>query len=215
MRASAMRTLTSILIAVILIAVVVGGVLAYRRDGFASLRDVFRSVKETSQDAATTSKVKTALLLSKQVSAFDVNVNSSRGEVTLAGEVPNEETKRLAVAIAQDTSGVGQVHDGLTINSAAGRNAAGRNQDRENLANPQAGPEPVEDKLAKRVEFELYSTRAVPLDHMQVRSQDGTVILSGGVGSRAEKLLAERVAQSVEGVKRVVNDLNAPETATR
>ncbi|MGH7418844.1 MAG: BON domain-containing protein, partial [Candidatus Rokuibacteriota bacterium] len=39
---------------------------------------------------------------------------------------------------------------------------------------------------------------------------------TGGVGSRAEKLLAERVTQSVDGVKRVVNNLNAPEeTAAR
>jgi osmotically-inducible protein OsmY len=32
------------------------------------------------------------------------------------------------------------------------------------------------------------------------------------VPSRAEKLLAERVAQSVEGVKRVVNHLNTQES---
>lgn len=276
-----MRTLTSILIAVIVIVVVVGGVLLYRRDGNTSLRDTLRAVKETSQDAATTSKVKTALLLSKHVSAFDVNVTSSRGEVTLTGEVPSDETRRVTVAIAQDTSGVAQVHDRLTINPAAGRN-----KDKENLAdrvadleiktivmdqlarnaelkdkrlavqvskrivtlegtvdspaqsraaeqtalqvpgvqglssrlavaNPQAGPDAAEDKLARRVEFELYSTRAVPLENLRIRSQEGTVILTGGVGSRAEKLLAERVTQSVDGVKRVVNNLNAPEGASR
>lgn len=43
---------------------------------------------------------------------------------------------------------------------------------------------------------------------MQVRSQDGSVYLSGKVGSRAEKLLAERVTQSVEGVKKAVNNLS-------
>ena len=43
------------------------------------------------------------------------------------------------------------------------------------------------------------------------RSQDGSVFLGGKVGSRAEKLLAERVALSVEGVKKVVNNLSAPE----
>ena len=276
-----MRTLTSILIAVIVIVVVVGGVLLYRRDGNTSIRDTLRSVKETSQDAATTSKVKTALLLSKHVSAFDVNVTTNRGEVTLTGEVPSDETRRVAVAIAQDTSGVAQVHDSLTVNPAAGRN-----KDQENLAdrvadleiktivmdqlarspelkdkrvavqvskrvvtldgtvdsaaqsraaeqtalqvpgvqglsnrltmvNAQAGPDAGEDKLARRVEFELYSTRAVPLDHVRIRSQDGTVILTGDVGSRAEKLLAERVTQSVDGVKRVVNNLSAPEGAAR
>jgi osmotically-inducible protein OsmY len=61
------------------------------------------------------------------------------------------------------------------------------------------------------VEFELYATKAVALEDVQVRSQDGSVYLSGEVGSRAEKLLAERVTQSVEGVKKVVNNLSASE----
>ena len=84
---------------------------------------------------------------------------------------------------------------------------------RSSVANATGSPETVDDKLARRVEFELYSTRAVPLKNVQIRSQDGTVILTGSVASRAEKLLAERVTQTVDGVKRVVNNLNAPEEA--
>ncbi|HET9926431.1 MAG TPA: BON domain-containing protein [Methylomirabilota bacterium] len=275
-----MRSITSILIGVLLIVLVVGGVLLYRRDGGTSLWDTMRSVKETSQNVATTSKVKTALMLSKHVSTFDINVTTNQGAVTLTGEVPSEETRRLAVAIAQDTPGVKLVQDNLVVNPGAERNKdtlADRVADLEiktilidqlarspelkdkrltvqvskrivtldgavdspaqkraaeqvvlqvpgvqgiagtlSVANAQAGLDTVEDKLARRVEFELYSTRAVPLKNVQIRSQDGTVILSGGVGSRAEKLLAERVTQSVDGVKRVVNNLNAPEeTAAR
>jgi len=275
-----MRSITSILIGVLLIVLVVGGVLLYRRDGGTSLWDTMRSVKETSQNVATTSKVKTALMLSKHVSTFDINVTTNQGAVTLSGEVPSEETRRLAVAIAQDTPGVKLVQDHLVVNPGAERNKdtlADRVADLEiktilidqlarspelkdkrltvqvskrivtldgavdspaqkraaeqvvlqvpgvqgiagtlSVANAQAGLDTVEDKLARRVEFELYSTRAVPLKNVQIRSQDGTVILSGGVGSRAEKLLAERVTQSVDGVKRVVNNLNAPEeTAAR
>ena len=275
-----MRSITSLLIGVLLIVLVVGGVLLYRRDGGTSLWDTMRSVKETSQNVATTSKVKTALMLSKHVSTFDINVTTNQGAVTLSGEVPSEETRRLAVAIAQDTPGVKLVQDNLVVNPGAERNKdtlADRVADLEiktilidqlarspelkdkrltvqvskrivtldgavdspaqkraaeqvvlqvpgvqgiagtlSVANAQAGLDTVEDKLARRVEFELYSTRAVPLKNVQIRSQDGTVVLSGGVGSRAEKLLAERVTQSVDGVKRVVNNLNAPEeTAAR
>jgi osmotically-inducible protein OsmY len=53
----------------------------------------------------------------------------------------------------------------------------------------------------------------VSLKTVQVRSQDGTIFLTGSVPSRAEKLLAEKVAQSVEGVKKVVNNLSAPDQA--
>ena len=269
------------LIVLLLVVLVVGGALFYRRTSGTSLWETLRSVKDTSQDAATTSKVKTALLLSKHVSAFDIKATTSRGDVTLTGEVPTEESRRLAGAIAQDTSGVAQVRNNLTVNPGAGRNSDMANlgervadleiktividqlaqnpelkdtrltvqvtkrivtldgtvdspaQKRaaEQIAiqvpgvqglagqlivtNTQTSPESADDKLARRVEFELYSTRAVSLKNVQIRSQDGTVILTGAVTSRAEKLLAERVTQSVEGVKRVVNNLNAPEEPSR
>lgn len=272
-------SMRSIAIAIVLIVLIVGGVLIYKRDAAMSLGETLRSVKETSQDAATTSKVKTALLLSKHVSAFDVKASTNRGEVTLTGEVPAEETRRLAGAITQDTSGVTAVHNNLTVNPAARGNQEmeqlgdrvadleiktlvidqlGRSpelKDRQikvqvskrivtldgavdtpaqkraaeqmalqapgvqglagqlTVANAAAVPESADDKLARRVEFELYSTRALPLQSVQIRSQDGTVILTGPVTSRAEKLLAERVTQSVDGVKRVVNNLSAPEGA--
>lgn len=269
------------LIVILLVVLVVGGALFYRRTSGTSLWETLRSVKDTSQDAATTSKVKTALLLSKHVSAFDIKATTSRGEVTLTGEVPTEETRRLAGAIAQDTSSVAQVRNNLTVNPGAGRNSDMANlgervadleiktividqlaqnpelkdkrltvqvtkrivaldgtvdspaQQRaaEQIAiqvpgvqglagqlivtNTQTSPESADDKLARRAEFELYSTRAVSLKNVQIRSQGGTVILTGAVTSRAEKLLAERVTQSVEGVKRVVNNLNAPEEPSR
>ena len=268
-------------IVLLLVVLVVGGALFYRRTSGTSLWETLRSVKDTSQDAATTSKVKTALLLSKHVSAFDIKATTSRGDVTLTGEVPTEESRRLAGAIAQDTSGVAQVRNNLTVNPGAGRNSDMANlgervadleiktivldqlaqnpelkdkrltvqvtkrivtldgtvdspaQKRavEQMAiqvpgvqglagqlmvtNTQTSPESADEKLARRVEFELYSTRAMSLKNVQIRSQDGTVILTGPVTSRAEKLLAERVTQSVEGVKRVVNNLTAPEEPSR
>jgi hyperosmotically inducible protein len=267
----------SILIAIVLIVLVVGGVLIYQRDAATSLGDTLRSVKESSQDAATTSKVKAALMLSKHVSAFDVNATTNRGEVTLTGEVPSEETRRLAGAITQDTSGVSAVHNNLTVNPGArgdqemehlGDRVAdleiktividqlarspelkdkqltvqvnkrmitvdgtvdtpAQKRAAEQIALQAPGaqglggqitvasagvvPESADEKLARRVEFELYSTRALPVQGVQIRAQEGTVFLNGPVTSRAEKLLAERVAQSVDGVKRVVNNLNAPE----
>jgi hyperosmotically inducible protein len=265
-------------ITVLVLIVLIGGVLwVYSSSRGASIRDTFRSVKDTSQDSATTTKVKTALLLSKHVSAFDTMVSSSRGEVTLTGEVPTEEIKRLAAAIAQDTSGVTTVRNNLTVNPGTGANpevasigdrvadleiktlvtdqlaqapelkderitvqvtkrrvvldgtvgspAQRRAADRiallvpgvqeltSNLivGNATSGPESPDDRLARRVEFELYATKAVALKDVQIRSQDGSVFLGGTVGSRAEKLLAERVTRSVPGVGKVVNNLSAPE----
>lgn len=265
------------LLVFLVLLVIVAGLVIYRLPAATPVREMLRSVKDTSQDAATTSKVKTALLLSKHVSAFDIKTTTTRGVVNLSGEVPSEEMRRLAGAIAQDTSGVAQVQNDLVVNPGAGRNPAMANlgdriadlevktividrlarapefKDKRltvqvarqvvtlegtvdspaqkraaediaiqapgvqslvsqiTVADGQAGAESIDDRLARRVEFELYSTKAVSLKTVQIRSQDGTVVLSGSVPSRAEKLLAEKVAQSVEGVKKVVNNLSAQE----
>ena len=274
------RSVAGVVLLVFLVVVIVAVVWVYRAPGAAPIREMLRSVKVNSQDAATTSKVKTALLLSKHVSAFDIKTSTTQGVVQLTGDVPTEETKRLAGAIAQDTSGVSQVQNDLAVTPAAGRNPAMANlgdrvadlevktivtdrlaqsPDLKNkrftvqvargvvtldggadsmaqkraaeqivtqvpgvqglnsqltVADAPATAEGTDDRLARRVEFELYSTKAVSLKTVQIRSQaDGTVVLSGSVPSRAEKLLAEKVAQGVEGVKRVVNNLTTQEAA--
>jgi len=242
-----------------------------------SVQNAFSSIKETTEDAATTSRVRTALLLSKHVSPFDIKVQTIQGEVTLEGQVPSEQVKSVAGAIAQDTSSVKLVHNNLGVNPAIERNpdrehlgervadleiqtlvtdALSKNADlaekhiatqvknrmvalsgtvqttnqkytaeqiawqvpgvqglTDNLSvsDSQAAPESADDKLARKVEFELYSTKAIPLKTVQIHADSGVVTLTGTVASRAEKLLAEKTAKSVEGVSRVVNSLAAPE----
>lgn len=268
------------ILAVLLLLVFIGGAIYYSRSP--SLQSAFQSVKESSGDAATTAKVRTALLVSKNVSAFDIKVETRQGAVTLTGQVPSEEIKAVAGAIAQDTSGVKQVHNDLAINPSAERNPemerlTGRVADLEiktiiadallkntelrdqrieaqvskravtlsgtvetatqkqaaeqtawqvagvqgvnnNLTvtgTQQATPETADEKLARRVEFELYSTKAVSLKTAQIRSQNGTVTLTGSVPSRAEKLLAEKIAERVEGVRKIVNKLTTAEDVER
>ena len=256
--------------------VVVGAIFHVARQN-STLQRALYSVKESAQDAAATSGVRTALLLSKQVSPFDIKVETSHGEVTLQGQVTSEQLKAIAGAIAQDTSGVKQVHNNLGVNPLAERNpeterlgervadleikslvsdalskstevgekhietevknrvvtlggsvettsdkyaaeqiawqVPGVQGVKDNLSttNAQATPESADEQLAHRVDFELYSTKAISLKTMQVHADNGTVTLTGTVTSRAEKLLAERIAQSVTGVRKVMNNLAAPE----
>ncbi len=242
-----------------------------------SVQNAYFSIKESTQDAATTSRVHTALLLSKQVSPFDVKVQTIQGEVTLEGQVASEQVKSVAGAIAQDTSSVKQVHNNLSVNPSTERNpdrehlgervadleiqtlvtdALSKNADlaekhiatvvknktvtlsgtvqsvsqrytadqiawqvvgvqglTDNLSvtDAPAEPESADNKLARRVEFALYSTKAISLKTVQIHADNGVVTLTGTVLSRAEKLLAENTAKSVEGVRKVVNSLAAPE----
>jgi hyperosmotically inducible protein len=270
------RSFGRLVVIVLLLVVVIVGAGYYLYSRSPSLQNALRSFKESSQDTATTSKVRAALLLSKHVSPFDIKVETSGGKVTLIGQVPSEEIKAVAGAIAQDTSGAQQVRNELTINPATQRNPeterlSGRIADLEiktivsdailqnaelrdqhietqvnkcvvalngtvetanqkhaaeqiawqaagvqgvtnNLAvtSPGATPESADEKLARQVEFELYSTKAISLKTVQIHAESGTVTLTGSVATRAEKLLAEKVAQEVEGVRKVVNNLAAP-----
>jgi len=211
-------------------------------------------------------------MLSKHVSAFDIKVTTKQGLVSLEGQVPSQEIKTMAGAIAQDTSSVKQLQNNLVIDPStpANREASRlservadleiktmavdairqnpelkdrqieldvkdrrvtlkggvENDSEKGMAQQLAwgvqgvvgvinnltvttsrSGETQEDKLAKRVEFELFSTQAFRVNSIQIHSQDGVVTLGGTVSSLAEKLLAEKIAQSVSGVRKVVNNL--------
>jgi len=263
-----------LLLGVILFALYRNG---WRNEGIstASVRDAISSVGDASRDAMTTTKVKTALALSKDVSAFNLDVDSDDGVVTLSGRVPNDRVKQLAGEISRQTGGVRSVRNNLVIDPAikpnpemehlgnrvadlelrtkindsiakdpslnkqdirvdvqklavtlngnvesadqkykAERHVWGFSEVKDvnnRLAVQQAGSaENPDDNLARKVEFELYSTKSFDLDSINIRSSSGSVILSGRVRSNAERLLAEKLAQQVEGVKSVRNNLTVP-----
>jgi BON domain/PRC-barrel domain len=84
-----------------------------RNDIQTSLRSAAYAAKETSQTAALTTKVKTALSLSKRIPTDKINVDSDGEVVTLRGEVPSEEIRQLAESIARDVPGVSEVRNHL------------------------------------------------------------------------------------------------------
>jgi len=70
-----------------------------------------------------------------------------------------------------------------------------------------------DERLARRVEFELFATKAFNMDGIHVTARDATVTLEGRVGSRAESILAENTALAAEGVRRVTNNLKVSKVA--
>jgi osmotically-inducible protein OsmY len=88
-----------------------------RRDLGSSVQSAAYAMKETSEDAALTTKVKTAFSLSKRIPANLINVDSQGDVVTLRGEVPDEGARMHAESVARDVPGVGEVRNYLFAHS--------------------------------------------------------------------------------------------------
>ncbi len=84
-----------------------------RQDISTTVQGAAYAAKETSQDAALTAKVKTALSLSRRIPSGEINVDSDNDVVTLRGEVPNEEVRKLAEQVVRDVPGVREVQNHL------------------------------------------------------------------------------------------------------
>ena len=86
-----------------------------RQDMRTAFQGVAYAAKETSQDAALTAKVKTALALSRRVPWSKIDVDSKDGVVTLRGDVPSDDARTQAESIAKDVPGVQGVQNHLYI----------------------------------------------------------------------------------------------------
>lgn len=152
-------------------------------------------------------EIKTAILeafaRSPELGGKSIDIKVENRMVILFGSVETAAQRNGAEQTARAAQGVAGVTNNLTI------------------TNPQAATEPPSPKpsldpnteLSKRVEFELYRTGAFDTQAIAIKADGGMVTLSGSVRSRAEQLLAERVAQGVEGVSKVVNSLQIAATA--
>jgi osmotically-inducible protein OsmY len=124
------------------------------------------------------------------LASANLKVDVDHGMVVLRGWVESELERAGAQKIAQTAVGAEHVRNEIDTRG------------------PTGGPE---DRLARRVEFELYSTGAFDLTRIQVRSEAGVVRMEGSVRSSAERLLAVRLAEAVPGVRQIVNGLTVIE----
>jgi hyperosmotically inducible protein len=66
-------------------------------------------------DSALTTKVKAQMLANTTLREAGISVTTNNGVVTLSGQVPSEETRRLAVDLVRNTGGVSRVEDRLEV----------------------------------------------------------------------------------------------------
>jgi osmotically-inducible protein OsmY len=154
-------------------------------------------MKESSADVALTTKVKTALSLSKRVPGWGINVDSNDGVVTLRGEVHDADVKSLAEEITRDTNGVTAVRNELSVNAQIAAEAETQ-QMRDRVGDLEMRYS-IHDALVKDPQLRL--------EDINVEVMNKAVTLSGTVTTSDQKYLAEQIAKKQSGQQTVSNRL--------
>jgi hyperosmotically inducible periplasmic protein len=144
-------------------------------------------------DAWLTTKVKTMLLYHRNVSAL-TEVNTKDGIVTLKGEAASQAQKDLTTEYTKDVEGVKDVKNEMTVTKTS------------KTKKTQTAGEKIDDaSITAQVKMTLLYHRSTSALNTSVTTKNGVVTLSGKAGNAAEKDLATKLVNDVNGVKVVKN----------
>ena len=151
-----------------------------------ALRESQDEVLRYIDDLETRIAVDNALRDEPLLQGLDLRVASDDGQVTLTGATTTDDQKGVAERLAASIVGEDRVTSFLSTDGLE--------------LDPRS-------ELARRVEFELFTTEAFDLDTLDIVAEGGVVTLKGTVQVPAEALLAQRLAHDVPGVSEVINEL--------
>ncbi len=86
------------------------------RDAGNHVENTTNKAGQAIDDAAITASIKSKLIADDELKAIDINVDTSKGVVTLTGAAPNAKAVARATTIARATNGVSDVKNNLTSN---------------------------------------------------------------------------------------------------
>ena len=151
-----------------------------------------KSSGEHVDDSAMTVRVKMALLDESIGDAADINVETSKGVVQLAGFVDSEDVKSIAGDVARGVHGVESVSNRLRVST--GKRSAGRVLD--------------DTILASKVKLKLVENKETSGGKINVEVRSGAVELSGFVTSYEERDAAVELVSGMDRVKEVFNSID-------
>jgi osmotically-inducible protein OsmY len=181
-------------------------------------------------DAGITTNVKTKLAADDTVKAYQVDVDTRNGVVTLSGAVQTAAAKEQAIMIARGTDGVRDVVDQIRVDEAAAtagvdvdvdddlERRAGRAgdeiqeesreaADRIGDAADRTGAVITDAAITSAVKAKFLADTTVQGLQIDVDTNAGMVTLNGNVSSRAEADRATMLARNTDGVKGVQSNL--------
>ncbi len=148
-------------------------------------------------------KVKTDLLFHRNVNAFKTQVDVKEGVVTLKGEALSQAQKDLTGEYAKDVNGVKDVKNEMTLVKVS--NDSG-----------QTLGEKIDDaSITGQVKVALLSHHSTSAVNTKVVTSDGVVTVSGIAKNDAEKVLVSKLANDINGVTSVVNNMTIEDSSAK
>jgi osmotically-inducible protein OsmY len=154
-------------------------------------------------DAWITTKVKTALLFHRNVSASGTTVYTKDGIVTLQGVAGSMAEKELTTEYAKDIDNVKEVKNNMTIATTPAN------------AKETTGEKIDDASITAQVKSSLMTHHSTSALKTGVSTTDGVVTLTGVAKNDAEKSLVTKLTEDINGVTSVVNNMTiaVPEAA--
>lgn len=147
-------------------------------------------------DPGITTAVKSKLAADDTVKAYQIDVDTKEGVVTLSGTVENAAAKARAVELTRGTDGVRNVVDNISV---AAPPAPAAVDDTSNLLG--------DPGITAAVKAKLLGDGRVSGMAIDVDTKDGVVTLTGTVKTAAAKAAALEIARGTDNVKSVQDRL--------
>jgi hyperosmotically inducible periplasmic protein len=146
-------------------------------------------------DGWLSTKVKTALLFHRHVSASGTDVFVKDGVVSLRGEASSLAQKELTAEYAKDVEGVKEVKNEMTIAKTPAK------------PDETMGGKIDDASITAQVKSTLMSHLSTSALKTKVETTDGVVTVSGIAKNDAEKTLVTKLVTDINGVISVINNM--------
>jgi osmotically-inducible protein OsmY len=169
-------------------------------------------------------KIQSKFVGDREIKATDIKVSAQDGVVTLKGDVLNEPLRQLAVTIAQNTDGVRQVVDQLSVQIVSPVPARAQNAPTsgavattgtaaDNTSGSSTGARSDDARLTSSIQSKYFLDDRLKGRHINVTANGGVVALNGEVGDETERAEALLLARTTDGVARVEDNLTVTAAA--
>jgi osmotically-inducible protein OsmY len=171
------------------------------------------SAASPNTDAWILDNVVATLLFHRSVSPTTTQIDVKDGVVTLKGEASSQAQKELTTEYAMDVEGVKDVKNEMTVAEAVDKD---KDKDKvkgkdkvKNKDDKQTFGETIDDaSITAQVKMTLLYHRSTSALKTKVETKDGVVTLTGEAKNEAETHLATKLANDVNGVKEVKNQMS-------